>query len=99
MTNPSCTSTASQWLPNHKNIQPRKIKDKNFSRKEFCQRGKEKRSFVSTTKKKYNPLSKQGDTKMLTLNSFAEGLKEVFPETILFPAVSRSDFDFVSDLA
>ena len=99
MTNPSCTSTANQCLPNHKNIQPIKIKDKNFSREEFCQRGKEKRSFVSTPKKKYNPLSKQGDTKMLTLNGFAEGLKDVFPETILFRAVSRPDVDFVTDLA
>ena len=36
---------------------------------------------------------------MLTLNGFAEGLKYVFPETILFPAVSSPDVDFVTDLA
>ena len=36
---------------------------------------------------------------MLTLNDFAEGLKDVFPKTILFPAVPRPDVDFVTDLA
>ena len=65
LTNPSCTNTANQCLPNHKNVQPMKVKDMNFGREEFCQRGKKKRSFALTPKKKYNPLSEQEDMKML----------------------------------
>ena len=52
LTNPSCTSTANQWPPNHKNVQPMNVKDMNFGREDFCQRGKKKRTFVSTPKKK-----------------------------------------------
>ena len=40
LTNPSCTSTANRWLPNHKDAQPMKVKDMNFGCKDFCQRGK-----------------------------------------------------------
>ena len=32
LTNPSCTSTANEWLPNHKDVQPMKVKDVNFGR-------------------------------------------------------------------
>ena len=79
LTNPSCTSAANQWLPNHKDVQPMKVKDMNFGREDFCQQGKKKRPFVSTPKKKYNALSEQGDIKMLTLNDFAESLRDVCP--------------------
>ena len=34
---------------------------------------------------------------MLTLNDFAEGFKDVCPESILFSAVSKPDVDFVKD--
>ena len=37
--------------------------------------------------------------KMLTLNDFAEGLKDVRPERILFSAVPKPDVDFVTNLA
>ena len=70
----------------------------NFGREDFCQRGKKKRPSVSTPKKKYNPLSEQGDTKMLTLNDFNESLRDVCPESILFSAVPKPDVDFVIDL-
>ena len=50
LNNPSCTSTANQWLPNHKDVQPMKVKDMNFGCEHFCQRGKKKRPFVSTPK-------------------------------------------------
>ena len=40
----SCISTADQWLPNHRDIQPMKVKDMNFGREDFCQRGEKKRS-------------------------------------------------------
>ena len=35
---------------------------------------------------------------MLTLNDFAEGLKNICPERILFSAVPKPDVDFVTDL-
>ena len=38
--NSSCTNTRNQWLPNHKDAQPMKIKDINFGREDFCQRRK-----------------------------------------------------------
>ena len=98
LTNPSCTSTANEWLPNHKDVQPMKVKDMNFGREDFCQQGKKKRPFVSTPKKKYNPLSEKGNMKMLSLNDFAEGLKDVFPESILFSAVPEPEVDFATDL-
>ena len=78
---------------NHKDIQPI-----NFGREGFCQRGKKKQPFMSTQKKKYNPLSEQGDMKMLILNDFAECLKDVCPESILFSSFPKPDFDFVTHL-
>ena len=50
------------------------------------------------TKEKYNPLSEQGDMKKLTLNDFAESVRDVCPESILFSAVPKPDVDFVADL-
>ena len=58
----------------------------------------EKTIICVETKKKYNTLSEQGDTRMLTLHDFAEGLKDVCPESILFSAVPEPDVDFVTDL-
>ena len=53
---------------------------------------------MSTPKKKYNPFSEKGNMKMLTLNDFAEDLRDVFPESIFFSAVPEPDVDFVTDL-
>ena len=36
--------------------------------------------------------------KMLTLNDFAESLRDVCPESILFSAVPKPNVDFVTDL-
>ena len=63
LTNLSSTSTASQWLRNHKDVQPMKVKDMKFGLEDFCQQGKKKRPFVSIANKKYNLLREQGDTK------------------------------------
>ena len=69
-----------------------KVKDMNFGREGFCQRGKKK------PKKTYNPLSEQGNMKMLTLIDFVEGLRDVCPESILFSAIPKPDVDFITDL-
>ena len=74
-----------------------KVKDMNFGREDFCQRGKKKRPFVLTPKKKYNPLSEQVDMQKLPLNDFARSLR-VCPESILFGAVPKPDVDFVIGL-
>ena len=66
--------------------------------KTFPIEGRKNQSFVSTPKKKYNPVSEQGDMKLLTLNDFADGLKDVCPESILISAVTKPDVDFVTDL-
>ena len=43
-------------------------------------------------------MNKQGNMKILTLNDFAEGLRDVCPESVLFLAVRKPDVDFVTDL-
>ena len=40
LTNPSCASEANQWLSNNKDVQLMKVKDMNFGREDFCQRGR-----------------------------------------------------------
>ena len=40
-----------------------------------------------TPKKKDNPHSELGDIKMLSMNGFAEDLKDVYSESISFSAV------------
>ena len=42
LTNPACTSNANERLPNRKTIEPKKIKDLDFSREDFGQRGKKR---------------------------------------------------------
>ena len=46
LTNLSCVSSANEWLPCTKDIEPTKIKDLNFDRENFVQCGKKKRPFV-----------------------------------------------------
>ena len=97
LTNPSCTSTADQWFSNHKDNRPMKVKDMKFRREYFCQRGKGKLLLVTTPKEKYNPLSEQGNMKMLTLIDFSESLRGVCSKNILFSAFPKPDVDFISD--
>ena len=55
----------------------------------------EKQPLLSSPKQKYNLLSEKEDNmKILTLNDFAEGLKDVCPASILFSAVGKPDIDF-----
>ena len=53
---------------------------------------------TSTPKKRYNPLNEQRNMKILTLNDFAECLRDVCPESILFSTVPKRDVNFVTDL-
>ena len=52
LTNPSCTSSATEWLPCRKDIKPTKIKDLHIDRGDFAQRGKKERPLVASPKKK-----------------------------------------------
>ncbi|XP_057290858.1 uncharacterized protein LOC130613546 [Hydractinia symbiolongicarpus] len=96
LTNTACTSTANEWLPNRKQVAPTKIKDLNFSRDNFSDRGKRKRPLVSTPKKNFDPLQHCGE-KLLSLNEIADELKEIIPESILFTAVPKPEIDFVKE--
>ena len=98
LTNPSCTSTISEWLPNRKEVKPCKVKNINFDREDFGGRGKQKkRSFVSTPKKIYNPLA-DSNRKRLTLCDIARALESVAPDSILFTAVPKPEIDFVREV-
>ena len=55
LTNPSCSSSAKEWLPCGKDIEPTKIKDSNFDREDFAQCGEEKRPLVVIPKKNTTP--------------------------------------------
>ena len=46
LTNPSCASSANEWLLYRKDIELIKTKDLNFIGEGFAQRGKKKRSLV-----------------------------------------------------
>ena len=50
LTNPACASNASEWLPNRKTIEPKKIKDLDFSQEDFGQ--SEKKEIISRLTKK-----------------------------------------------
>ena len=60
LTNPSCTSSANEWLPCRKDIEPTKIKDLNYDREDFAQCSKKKRLLVASPKKKIQPVSQIG---------------------------------------
>ena len=59
LTNPSCTSSANEWLPYRKDIELTKTKDLNFIGEDFAQRGKKKRSPL-VVQKKIQPVSQIG---------------------------------------
>ena len=77
LTNPASTSNANEWLPNQKTIEPKKIKDLDFSQEDFGSRGK-KRPLIASPKKRFDPL-KNCDLKTLSIKDFAE----VSPQSIL----------------
>ena len=56
--NPSCNSSANEWLPYRKDIEPTKVRGLSFDREDFAQRGKTKRPLVANPKKTLNPLAK-----------------------------------------
>ena len=96
LTNPSCTSSANQWLPSRQEVVPTKLKNINFSRDDFAKKGKKKRPLVSTPKKKFNPI--MHCTKILTLAEIAEALKDVAGNSIIHKAVPKPKIDFVREI-
>ena len=67
LTNPSCTSSANEWLPCRKDIEPTKIKDLNFDREDFAHRAKKERPLAASPTKKINQLAKS-DKKPLSID-------------------------------
>ena len=97
LTNPSCTSKPNEWLPCRKDVAPTKVKNIDFSREDFGQRGKKKRPLVSTPKKVFNPLT-DCNKKLINLNDIAEALEEVSPNSIIHTAVAKPEVDFMREV-
>ena len=92
LTNPSCTSSSNESLPGRKEVEPSTIKNLNFNREGFGDRGKEKRSFISTPKMNFHPLA-SCSRKLLNLNDFADALKTIAPNSIVHTAVPQQEID------
>ena len=90
LTNPACTSSANKRLPCHKEVAPVKIKNLNFDREDFGQRGKKKRSLVSAPKKVFNPL-RDSNKKLLTLSSIATAIEEVAPQYFVYSSTKTEN--------
>lgn len=97
LTNPACTSSVNEWLPSKQDIAPSKIKNINFNREDFAQRGKKKRPLVATPKKVFNPLM-DNKKKLLSLTDIAKALKEVAPSSIIHTAVPKPKIDFTREI-
>ena len=91
--NPSCTSSSNEWLLCRTEVEPSKIKNLNFNREGFGDRGKQKRSLISTLKKYFQPLT-SCSRKLLNLNDFADALKTIAPNSIVHTAVPQQEIDF-----
>ena len=100
LTNPACTSMSNVWLPNRTEVSPKKVMDIKFDRDDFGNRGKKKRTLLSTPKKIYNPLS-ENPMKLLNLEQIASALEAVSPNSIIHTAVAKPDavdeIDFVRE--
>jgi hypothetical protein len=97
LTNPSCTSSASEWLPCRKEVKPMKVKDMNFDRHDFGIIGKKKNSTLSTPKKHYNPLINV-NRKLLSLTDIASALEKVAPNSIIHMAAPKPKIDFLREI-
>ena len=91
LTNPSCTSSANEWLPCRKDIEPTKIRGLNFDREDFAQRGKKKKTLLASPRKKCKPLSKS-DKKPLSSIDFATTFEEIAP------SCPKPKIDFVQEI-
>ena len=86
LSNPSCTSTTCEWLPNNTQVKPMKIKDLKLAHGNFGRRGKKPKELNSSPKKMYNPT--MNFDKSLTLTDICTALKSVCKadESIIFAA-------------
>ena len=80
LTNSDNTSNANGWLPNRKTIEPKKIKDLDFSREDSAREGK-KRLLVASPKKRFDPL-KNCDLKPVSIKDFTKAIDKASPQSI-----------------
>ena len=92
LTNPAYTSNANEWVPDRKTNELKKVKDLDFSREDFRQRGK-KRALVASQKKMFDPL-KNCDLKPLSMKGFAETINKVSP--LLPTVVTKPKVELIS---
>ena len=97
LTNPSCASSASEWLLCRKDIESTKNKDLNFDREDFAHRVKKKRPLVDSPKKTFKPLSKS-NKKPLPLIHFTSALEEIAPNSILSTSVPKPKINFFREI-
>ena len=83
---------AAKW----KTIEPKKVKDLDFSREDFDQIEK-KRLLLASTKKRFHPL-KNYDLKPLRIKDFAEAMNKVSPQSILHTVEPKTKVHFVREL-
>ncbi|MEO0686479.1 MAG: hypothetical protein AAFY76_15930, partial [Cyanobacteria bacterium J06649_11] len=87
----------SEWLPNRKEVTWKKVKEMDFSREDFGQKGKIKRPLVSSPRKLYDPLM-DTTTKTISLVEIAKALEEIAPLSIIHQAVPTPEIDFVREI-
>ena len=86
---PSAQWVAAKW----KTIEPKKVKDLDFSREDFDQIEK-KRLLLASTKKRFHPL-KNYDLKPLRIKDFAEAMNKVSPQSTLHTVEPKTKVHFV----
>ena len=91
LTNPASTSTVNEWLPCHKEVAPV------INREDFGERGKKKRSLVSTPKKNCNPVE-DTNRKLLSLSDIATAIEDIAPESTVFTVVPKPKVDFLKEI-
>ena len=89
LSNPSCTSTTCQWMPNNKVVEPVKIEDLKLSKGDFGRRGKDTGELNCSSKKKYNPIT--GADYTVTFEGVIEAMRTVMEEdeSIISTAVPK----------
>ena len=97
LTNPSCASSANEWLLCTKDIESTKNKDLNFDREDFVHRVKKKIPLEDSPKKTFKPLSKS-NKKPLPLIHFTSALEEIAPNSILSTSVPKPKINFFREI-
>eukprot|EP00111_Clytia_hemisphaerica_P001069 TCONS_00003065-protein len=101
LSNPACTATPNDWLPNRSEVTPCKISNMNLNRDDIRKRGKkQQRKLLATSKKNYKPICDDNDDggKILNFNSVIDSLGDMVYGTTLCMAIPKPEIDFVREV-